>query len=60
VALNEYVLSLLLQAGFSIGYTVSAPIMGHVGRRPQYFASSIFMATSLVVLAASLNAMVRE
>ncbi len=58
VALNEYVLSVLLQAGFTVGYLVSAPIMGHVGRRSQYFASSIFMATSMLLLAGALRALV--
>ena len=58
VALNEYVLSVLLQVGFTVGYITSVPFMGHVGRRPQYFVSSILLATSMVVLGASLYALV--
>ena len=58
VALNGYVLSVLLQVGFTVGYVVSVPFMGHVGRRPQYFVSSILLATAMVVLGASLYAMV--
>ena len=58
VALNGYVLSMLLQVGFTVGYVVSVPFMGHVGRRPQYFVSSILLATAMVVLGASLYALV--
>ena len=58
VALNGYVLSVLLQVGFTVGYVVSVPFMGHVGRRPQYFVSSVLLATAMVVLGASLYAMV--
>ena len=58
VALNGYVLSVLLQVGFTVGYVVSVPFMGHVGRRPQYFVSSVLLATAMVVLGASLYALV--
>ena len=49
---------MLLQVGFTVGYVVSVPFMGHVGRRPQYFVSSILLATAMVVLGASLYALV--
>ena len=53
-------LSVLLQVGFTLGYVVSVPFMGHVGRRPQYFVSSVLLATAMVVLGASLYALVRD
>ncbi|TRY77262.1 hypothetical protein TCAL_04049 [Tigriopus californicus] len=52
--LNEYVLAILLQGGFTLGYIVSSSIMNRVGRRIHYTLSAGLVALSMFTLAFSL------
>ena len=50
VPLNEYILSILLQAGFNISYLLSSPLMNIMKRRNQYFISGFLMAFCMLML----------
>ena len=50
VPLNEYVLSILLQVGFTVSYLLSSPLMNIMKRRTQYFFSAFLMAFCMLML----------
>ena len=56
VKMNNYVLSILVNSGFTIGYMVSAMLMTRVGRKMQFICSGLFMAVSLATLGFTLDA----
>ena len=60
VKMNNYVLSILVNSGFTIGYMVSALLMTRVGRKMQFICSGLFMAVSLATLGFTLNAEVSK
>ena len=54
--MNNYVLSILVNSGFTLGYLFSAMIMQRVGRKLQFICSGLFMAISLATLGFTLDA----
>lgn len=56
VKMNNYVLSILVNSGFTLGYLFSAMIMTRVGRKLQFISSGLFMAVSLATLGFTLDA----
>ena len=56
VKMNNYVLSILVNSGFTLGYMISAMIMTSVGRKLQFISSGLFMAVSLATLGFTLDA----
>ena len=54
--MNNYVLSILVNSGFTLGYMISAMIMTSVGRKLQFISSGLFMAVSLATLGFALEA----
>ena len=55
VKMNNYVLSILVNSGFTLGYLFSAMIMTRVGRKLQFISSGLFMAVSLATLGFTLD-----
>ena len=56
VKMNNYLLAILINSGFTLGYMISAMIMPHVGRKLQFISSGLFMAVSLATLGFALKA----
>lgn len=50
VPLNEYILSILLQAGFTISFIISSPLMNAMKRRSQYLLSGFLLAFCMLML----------
>ena len=46
---------MLLQAGFTLGYVASTPLMSRVGRRAQFIASGTLMAAAMMSLGLTMN-----
>ena len=56
VKMNNYILAILINSGFTLGYMISAMIMTSVGRKLQFISSGLFMAVSLATLGFTLDA----
>ena len=50
VPLNEYILSILLQAGFTMSFMLSSSLMNIMKRRNQYLISGSLMAFCMLML----------
>ena len=57
---NNYFLSILVQAGFIVGYFISAFLMSLMKRKVQYVSTAILMAMSQTILGLTLIADVRD
>ena len=53
---NNYLLSILVQIGFIIGYFISAFLMSRIKRKVQYVSTAILMAMSQTILGFTLIA----
>ncbi|TRY77327.1 hypothetical protein TCAL_06963 [Tigriopus californicus] len=50
LAINPYLLSCLVQGGFTLGYMVSTPFLSKIGRRKQFIFSSLLTSFSMTSL----------
>eukprot|EP00095_Tigriopus_kingsejongensis_P011387 maker-scaffold68_size422247-snap-gene-1.14 protein:Tk11387 transcript:maker-scaffold68_size422247-snap-gene-1.14-mRNA-1 annotation:"sugar transporter" len=50
LAINPYLLSCLVQGGFTVGYMISTPFLSKIGRRKQFTYSTLLMSFSMTTL----------
>ena len=56
---NNYVLSILVQTGFIVGYSISTFLMSRIKRKVQYISTAALIAISQIILGFTLIAEVR-
>ena len=56
---NNYVLSILVQTGFIVGYSISTFLMSRIKRKVQYISAAALMAIAQIILGCTLIADVR-
>ena len=56
---NNYVLSILVQTGFIVGYFISTFLMIRIKRKVQYISTAVLIAVSQIILGFTLIAEVR-
>ena len=55
LAVDEYIMAIFMQIGYTAGYIIIAPFVDSIDRKRLYSVASWFMATSLIVLGATIN-----
>ena len=59
VQLNNYILTILVQSGFVLGYIISGCLLSHVKRKVHFTCGALLMAISQAILGLTLKANVK-
>ena len=57
--MNNYILTILVQSGFVLGYIISGCLLSHVKRKVHFTCGALLMAISQAILGLTLKANVK-